>query len=328
LARCPALTLLATSRAPLGLSGEREIAVGPLAVPEPAPSAAPAALAGNAAVALFVDRARAAQPGFALTAANAGAVAEICRRLDGLPLAIELAAPASNSCPQPPYSTGSRGASICWGTAPATRRPASGPCATRSAGATTSSTRTNGACSGGLAVFAGGFTLDAAAAVAGEDEIPVLDGIAALVRHSLASTDAGPRTEPGYRMLETVREFGLEQLAASGEATAAHEAHLAYFLKRRRDGGAGDARCRSKVVGPAPGVRAGQSAGGAYLGVGDGARRRRHGAAVRGRAGAVLVLVRALRRGRQWFEEALSRAASIVAKTAAICASSPCSTPR
>ena len=95
LARCPRLAILATSRTVLGLRGEREYPVPPLPLPADAAAVPPADLEASPAVALFVDRARAVRPGFAVTEGNAAAVAEICRRLEGLPLAIELAAARS-----------------------------------------------------------------------------------------------------------------------------------------------------------------------------------------------------------------------------------------
>ena len=92
LARCRGVTILATSRPVLGLAAEREYPVPPLPLPADAVAAPADELAASPAVALFADRARAVRPGFALTEGNAAAVAEICRRLEGLPLAIELAA--------------------------------------------------------------------------------------------------------------------------------------------------------------------------------------------------------------------------------------------
>ncbi|HEV2107441.1 MAG TPA: AAA family ATPase, partial [Thermomicrobiales bacterium] len=90
-ARCPALTVLATSRAPLRVRAERSYPVEPLSLPDPRRPVSAASLAANPAVALFIERAQAVVPSFALTEANAAAIAEVCRQLDGLPLAIELA---------------------------------------------------------------------------------------------------------------------------------------------------------------------------------------------------------------------------------------------
>ena len=101
LAACPALQVLATSRAPLRLRGEHELPVEPLALPADGDDVGRRRVGASAAVALFVQRARAADPAFALTEDNAAAVAEICRRLDGLPLAIELAAALDARCCSP-----------------------------------------------------------------------------------------------------------------------------------------------------------------------------------------------------------------------------------
>ncbi|HET7091935.1 MAG TPA: AAA family ATPase, partial [Thermomicrobiales bacterium] len=106
LGACPELRFLVTSRARLNLSGERAVAVAPLALPDPDAAPAPERLLESAAVRLFVERAQAADAEFALSAANAAAVATICRRLDGLPLAIELAAARSASLPPPELLAG------------------------------------------------------------------------------------------------------------------------------------------------------------------------------------------------------------------------------
>jgi predicted ATPase len=99
LASCPHLTALVTSRAVLRLYGERDVPIPPLPLPDPAQLPAPGALAANDSVRLFVERAQAVQPDFALTAANEATIAGICRRLDGLPLAIELAAARAKVLP-------------------------------------------------------------------------------------------------------------------------------------------------------------------------------------------------------------------------------------
>ena len=142
----PSLVVIATSRVPLGLSGEHEYAVPPLELP-PRAIADPASLATADAVSLFVDRARAIRAGFELTADNADVVAAICRRLDGLPLAIELAASRLRILSPRRSSSGSTRASPSLPLERPMRRPGSGPCARRSAGATTSCQMTTGGCS-------------------------------------------------------------------------------------------------------------------------------------------------------------------------------------
>ena len=250
LGACPGLTVLATSREPLRLAGEREVPVAPLALPDPpasparrsaaaldAPAADAAALSRYAAVALFVERARDADPGFALTPENAPAVAEVCRRLDGLPLALELAAARSQA-------PGARGpCSPAWSAAypcsPArrgTRPPVSGRCATRSGGATSCSRRASGGCSGAWPSSPGAARWRRPAAVCdpGGDLEPlgldVLDGAGALVDKSLLRAQEGPGGEPRLAMLQTIQEYAAERLAESGEAAALRRAHAAHFL--------------------------------------------------------------------------------------------------
>ncbi|MHB8573802.1 MAG: ATP-binding protein, partial [Dehalococcoidia bacterium] len=214
------VTLLVTSRAPLRVSGEREYPVPPLLVPQ-AGSGSAALLAQNPAAALFTARAQAVRPDFALTDANAATVATICMRLDGLPLAIELAAARVRALPPAallarleqrlPLLTGGRRdmparqqtlrAAIDWSYA--LLEPAEQRLFRR------------------LGVFAGGCTLELAEAVCNADGdlvLDVLDGMSSLVEKSLLRAGDGQAPEPRYRMLETIREFALEQLEASGEA--------------------------------------------------------------------------------------------------------------
>jgi predicted ATPase/transcriptional regulator with XRE-family HTH domain len=240
---CPRLTVLATSRAPLRLAGEHVVPVHPLAVSDPDQLPATAELAGVAAVRLFVDRAHAADPGFALSDENAGAVAAICHRLDGLPLAIELAAARSTVftpaamlprlAQRLPLLVGGRR------DAPERQRTLRDAIAW-SHDLLTGEQR---ALFRRLAVFVDGFTIEAAEAVgAGEHEArpdtshsasrrspSTFDGIAALVDHSLLRHEPGPAGVPRYRMLETIREFGLELLEEAGEVIATRDAHAAYF---------------------------------------------------------------------------------------------------
>ncbi|MDQ7848982.1 MAG: tetratricopeptide repeat protein, partial [Armatimonadota bacterium] len=231
---CPSLTVLLTSRAPLRIRGEQEFPVPPLPLPEERSAAEPRALREVASVALFVERARAVRPDFTLTSANAAAVADICVRLDGLPLAIELAAarvklltPAgilrrlrssldllSRQSPDVPPRHRTLRQAIRWsydllegGEQVLLRR---------------------------LAAFSGGAALDAVEAVCRAETDPagsVLDALGSLVENSLLLHDPQPDGESRFRMLETVREFAQEELEASGEGPALWERHAAHFAQ-------------------------------------------------------------------------------------------------
>ena len=229
LAGCPDLKVLATSRVRLRLRGEREFAVPPLDLPDPGRLPPIEELAEVGAVRLFVARARDARPVFALTAANAPAVAEVCHRLDGLPLALELAAARTNVLPPaalltrlerrlPLLTGGARDAperqrtlrtTIAWSHDLLT--PAEQVLFRR------------------LAVFAGGFTLEAAEGVAGDGE-DVLDRLSSLVEKHLLRAEDETDCEPRFGMLETIREFGIEQVDASPDGERIRERHAAWFL--------------------------------------------------------------------------------------------------
>ncbi len=228
LARCPQLAMLATSRTALGLRAEREYPVPPLPAPAD-PAAVPLEELGSwPAVALFVDRARAVRPGFALTEGNAAAVAEIGRRLEGLPLAIELAA-ARTRLLDPPALLGRLAESLdALGTGavdlPARQRTLRAT-VEWSVGLLEDAERSLLEVA---AVFVDGWTVPAAAAVAGLGEDRALELSEALARHSLIyvdSTELGPRS----RMLETVREFVAERLAARPDAIEAGRRHAGYY---------------------------------------------------------------------------------------------------
>jgi predicted ATPase/DNA-binding CsgD family transcriptional regulator len=228
---CPQLTVLVTSRARLRLSGEHPFPVPPLGLPD-----AQHWLTGEEAnqadaVRLFLARAAAAKPGFAPTADTMPVIAEICRRLDGVPLALELAASRVAVLPPrallarlerrlPLLTGGPRDApdrlrtmadAIAW--SHELLEPAERVLFRR------------------LAVFAGGFTLEAAEAVGGAPS--VLDGVASLVDKSLLQVDAAyaaDDTAARYVMLETIREFGLDQLEVTGEAGEIRARHAAWYL--------------------------------------------------------------------------------------------------
>ena len=226
LAAAAGLVVLVTSRTVLLLRGEHEFLVPPLPIPPAAADADPAGLLSYASVGLFVERAHAADPGFELTAANAAAVAEICRRLDGLPLAIELAAARLRLLPpQALLARLDQRFSLLTGGArdlPERQRtlrntldwsfgllsPAEQELFAR------------------LGVFAGSFGLPAAEAV---DDEPVMDTLSTLVDCSLVRAQTGSG-EPRFALLETIREYALEQLRAGGDWTGAHDRHAGYFV--------------------------------------------------------------------------------------------------
>ncbi len=233
LAACPQLRLLITSREPLHVRGEHEYPVAPLQLPAVRPLPPAEQLSQYAAVALFIARAQEVQPEFAVTSANAPAVAEICARLDGLPLAIELAAARIKLLtPEAMLGRLDRRLKVLMGGArdlPARQQTMRGTIAWSyellDVDEQTLFRR--------LAVFAGGWTLDAAEAVttaAGDLAGDVLEGTASLVDKSLVRRLAASGAEPRFGMLETIREYGLERLAASGESAVISRAHAAFFL--------------------------------------------------------------------------------------------------
>ncbi len=237
LVECPGLKVLATSRVRLRVSGEREHEVPPLALEEE--TDAPVGVAGSAAVRLFVERAQAVRADFGLTVANAPAVAAICRRVDGLPLAIELAAARVKVLPPAallerlerrlPVLTGG-------GRDLPTRQQTMRAAIAWSYDLLTAAER---ALFLRLGVFVGGVTLEAAEAVCTVDGLAsdVLEGIASLVDKSLLRQEEAAG-EPRYRMLETVREFALEQLAAGGAEAATRDQHATWCLSLGEAAGA------------------------------------------------------------------------------------------
>jgi predicted ATPase len=233
LTACPHLTLLATSRSPLQLAAEQAFPVPPLALPPAGPAPPLEELGRVEAVALFLARARAIKPDFALTDGNAAAVAGICRTLDGLPLALELAAARVRLLPPAALLARleHRLALLTAGTAdlPARQR-------TLRATLTWSYDLlgpSEQALFRRLGCFVGGCTLamaEAVAIAAGPLDPDLLEGLDALVRQSLVQQEEADG-EPRFGMLETVREFALEQLALAGEEEATRAAHADALLR-------------------------------------------------------------------------------------------------
>lgn len=231
LERCPTLRILVTSREPLAIAGERAWLVPALSLPGADASDA-ASLATSDAVRLFVDRACDVVASFAVTDANAAAVATICRRLDGLPLAIELAAARVRVLT--PHAIAERLDDVFRlltnGGRTAVPRHRTLREAIRWSHDLLSPAEQ--AMLRRLSVFAGGFTLEAAEQVcagAPLDADEVLDLLAALVDKSLVVVDAGGR-EPRYRLLETVRQYAAERLVEAGEQDGVRDRHAAAFV--------------------------------------------------------------------------------------------------
>src|SRR5215217_3899567 len=237
-AACPRLTVLMTSRAPLGIAGEMIFPVPPLAVPfgdRPGSRADISGLADNDAIRLFANRAKLVRPIFAVTAENIEAISAVCRRLDGLPLAIELAAARTRLLTPAqllarlesrlPFLTGgprdlparqqTLRAAIDWSydlLEPAEQRLLAR-----------------------LGVFRGGATLDAVEAVCPDDDAAaiaaadVFDLVESLARQSLLAVDEAAPV-PRVRMLETIREYALDRLTQSGKGEHVAARHAAYYL--------------------------------------------------------------------------------------------------
>ena len=231
LPHCPTVQVLATSRAPLRVRGEQEFPIDPLPLP-PDDTGSLAALAQNDAVRLFTERARAVHPTFVLTETNAAIVAALCRQLDGLPLAIELAAARSKFLTPEALLTQMAGRLQLLDDGP------------RDAPTRQRMMRDTIAWSYGLlslhqqrllrrlAVFAGGFTIEAAQAVsadAAQSDLDLMRDLAALVDHSLVRR-VDNEGESRFTMLETIRAFGLERLQEAGEEAVTRDAHAAYFI--------------------------------------------------------------------------------------------------
>jgi len=247
----PGLKVLVTSRAPLEVLGEHEWPVGPLALPDRRRPPPADSLSQFAAVALFVERAVAIRPAFALTDENGPAIAEICHRLDGLPLAIELAAARVRLLtPQAMLSRLDRRLPLLIGGArdlPDRQQTLRGAIAWSHDLLTPDEQRLFRQ----LAVFVGAFTLEAAEAVPGDGAWgpghngaatfpppPMLDApspstldlIASLVTKSLLRHEDEPDGDERFAMLETIREYASEQIDASGERPVLRDRHLAYYL--------------------------------------------------------------------------------------------------
>jgi non-specific serine/threonine protein kinase len=233
LAGCPRLKILATSRERLGLFNETTWPVPSLPLPEMQQTPSPSELEEYASVALFAERARAINSDFLLTAQNATSIAQICQRLDGIPLAIELAAariqvlrveeiPARLTDRFSVLTSGSRTALPRHQTLRATIDWSYDLL-----------TEPEGILFRRLAIFAGGFTLEGIEAVGsqGMNRSDILDLLGRLIDKSLVMVDvASSKTETRYRLLETIREYARQKMDEAGETTELQNKHLQYFV--------------------------------------------------------------------------------------------------
>lgn len=231
----PRLKVLATSRIPLHLTGEQEFPVPPLALPDPAHSADLEGLTSNEAVTLFLRRAAAVRPGLVLTAETAPTIAQIAMDLDGLPLAIELA--ASRAKALAPDAILARLATRLSLTTAAEDRPERHRTLRRtiewSHDLLDPKHRQLFA---RLGTFSGGWTLEAAERICGPSlDLDVLDGLANLVDHSLVRPMGAGQGNTRFTMLETIRDFAVEQLAASGDDAAVRRRHAETFRDLAED---------------------------------------------------------------------------------------------
>jgi len=233
LAASPGVKVLVTSREPLRVRGEREYPVRPLEVPDFRHPRSLGALSRNAAVALFVERAVAVRPDFALTTENAEAVAQICARLDGLPLALELAAARLRLfSSEAMLARLDRRLPLLTGGArdlPTRQRTLRDTIAWSYEQLDDAECRVFRR----LAVFVGGFNLKAAEVVCadeGEPEENVLERVESLVAKSLLRAADGPDGELRFAMLETIREYALERLEAGGETATFRQRHAEHLV--------------------------------------------------------------------------------------------------
>jgi predicted ATPase len=240
-AACAGLNVLVTSRVPLRVRGEQVYPVPPLDLPVRGELLDPESLGHVAAVALFVQRAQARRPDFTLTHANSAAVGELCVRLDGLPLAIELAAArVSVMSPAALLARMGEALGVLTGGArdlPARQRTIRDVIAW-SYGLVAEDKQ---ALFRKLAVFAGGCTLEAAGEVCAPDgavDDSVFEDISALVEASLVQAAETAQSEAWFRQLDTIRAFAQERLEASGEAAAVRQRHADYYLSLAEAAGA------------------------------------------------------------------------------------------
>lgn len=320
LAGCPALQLLATSRAPLRVRGEQLMPVSPLPVPERG-TVQVKDIGEAPAFDLFVQRARAVDPHLVLNETNAAAIAGICQRLDGLPLAIELAAARSKVLSPAALLALLEQRLHVLGTGPRDAHARHQTIHDAIAWSHDLLSAEEQAFFRALSVFAGGWTLEAAAAVSGLALAEALHRLERLIEQSLVVRQSGANVEsPRFTMLETIREFALDQLIESDEEPEARMGHAEHFIdlaeaaEMHLHGVAGDqASWMARMDAELGNLR---GAIGFLLAIQDGMRALRLVIGIEAFIGARLIAAEA----RQWAETALALApeAPVEMRTAAL----------
>jgi len=231
---CPSSKILVTSRAVLHIHAEHEFSVPPLALPDLTRLPESEALSQYAAVALFLERARAVNPDFQVTPANTRSIAEICVRLDGLPLAIELAAARIKLLPPQALLTRLRHRLQVLTSGARDVPPRQETLRNMLAWSYDLLDAQEQRLFRRLCVFVGGCTLEAVEGLStalGERPANVLDGVASLMDKSLLRQVEQEGQDPCLLMLEMIREYGLEGLSANGEMERTRQAHATYYLR-------------------------------------------------------------------------------------------------
>ena len=242
LRNCRDVRILATSRQALGVDGEQVFGLRPLSLPAPSPAASMTTISGSDAVSLFVQRATAARGDFGLTAANVSAIGEICRRLDGVPLAIELAA-ARVAALRPAEIArllDERFRLLTRGRADAAGRHQTLQATVEWSYALLSETERH--VFNCLGVFPASFDAAGAAAVAGAGDLgqwDILDALTALVGKSMVAEEEGADQTSRYRLLETMRAYARQQLAAAGGQDLVQRRHAEHYAAFAEQAGPG-----------------------------------------------------------------------------------------
>jgi len=242
---CPELRILATSRQALSVVGELRMPIPPMSLPQDGDGASLGGLADSEAVRLLNERAAAVLPGFTLNEENAEPVAELCRRLDGIPLALELAAVRLGALSLDQLNVGLARSLSALGSGNRGAEPRQQTLEATIAWSHGLLDEAEQVLWARLSVFAGGFDGAAALEVCADDRVPrelVVDVLGALVEKSIVRRDLKSGVAPRYSFLETIRQFGRQRLRDMGEETRTQQRHLAWMTGMARSVGAYDDR--------------------------------------------------------------------------------------